>query len=109
MVAMTGFACSETMPKYLVGASCNENKKLKGDASDIATWIQKFGGKITSLMGMIAVVFLVYNAFLITTAAGDADRISQGKRGIMWTILGLMVAMFAYLIVKTVIVFMYTQ
>ncbi len=109
MVEMTGFACSETMPKYLVGASCNENKQLKGDASDIALWIQKFGGKITSLIGMIAVVLIVWNAFVLATSAGDTDKVSQGKKGILWTILGLAVTMFAYLIVKTVIVLMYTQ
>ena len=109
MVAMTGFGCDELMPKYLIGASCQQNKELKGDATDLAMWIQKFGGKITALMGIIAVVLIVWNAFTLTTAAGDADKISQGKRGIMWTILGLAVAMFAYLVVKTVIVLMFTQ
>ena len=106
---MTGFGCSETMPKYLVGASCEENSELKGDATDIAMWIQNFGGKITSLVGMIAVVLIVWNSFTLVTAAGDSDKISQGKKGIMWTLLGLAVIMFAYVIVKTVVVLMYTQ
>jgi hypothetical protein len=105
---MTGFECEELLPKYLVGASCVENKELKGDASDLALWIQKFGGKITSMIGIIAVVLIVWNAFNLVTAAGDTDKITQGKNGIIWTIVGLVLTMFAYVIVKTVIVLTYT-
>jgi len=106
---MTGFGCNELMPKYLVGANCVENSTLKGDATDIAVWVQKFGGKITGMIGMIAVVLIVWNAFKIVTAAGEEEKISQGKKGIMWTIIGLVLTMFAYVIVKTVIMLAYTQ
>ena len=58
---------------------------------------------------MIAVVLIVWNAFTIVTAAGDTDKIGNGKKGIMWTILGLALTMFAYIIVKTVIMLTYTQ
>jgi len=40
---------------------------------------------------------------------GDSEQISQGKKCILWTVLGLSVIMFAYIIVKTVIVLTYTQ
>ena len=53
---ITGLDCDELMPKYLVGANCAENSDLEGDATDIAVWIQKFGGKITGMISMIAVV-----------------------------------------------------
>ena len=109
MTEMTGFECQELLPKYLVGASCVENRELKGDASDLSLWIQKFGSKITALIGIIAVVLIVWNAFNLVTAAGDTDKITQGKNGIIWTIVGLALTMFAYVIVKTVIVLTYTQ
>ena len=107
--ASGGFECDELMPKYLIGANCIDNNNLKGDASDITMWIQKFGGKITGLIGMIAVVLIIWNAFNITTAAGDSEKISQGKKGLIWTIVGLGLTMFAYVIVKTVIMLTYTQ
>ena len=86
-----------------------ENRKLQGDATDFALWIQKFGGKITAMIGMVAVVLIVWNAFNIVTAAGEMEQIEQGKKGILWTILGLALTMFAYVIVKTVIALTYTQ
>jgi hypothetical protein len=109
MENITGFGCNETMSKYLVGANCVENSNLKGDATDIAVWIQKFGGKITGIISMIAVVLIVWNAFNLVTAVGDTDKITNSKNGIMWTIIGLAVTMFAYIIVKTVIILTYTQ
>jgi hypothetical protein len=102
MEAMTGFGCNELMPKYLIGASCAENSELKGDASDIAFWIQKFGGKITALISFIAVLFIVFNSFKILTAVGDTDQINSGKNGLKWAIIGLFLTMFAYLVVKSV-------
>ena len=103
--AMTDFECGDLLPKYLVGANCVENRKLQGDATDFALWIQKFGGKITAMIGMVAVVLIVWNAFNIVTAAGEMEQIEQGKKGILWTILGLALTMFAYVIVKTVTMF----
>ena len=106
---MTGFGCNELMPKYLVGASCEENEELQGDATDIAMWIQRFGGKITAVVGMLAVFLIVWNAFNMVTAAGDEDKIGNAKKGIMWTIIGLALIMFAYIIVKTVIMLTYSR
>ena len=109
LTGITGFKCNELLPKYLVGANCNENKTLEGDASDLAFWIQKIGGKIAGAIAMIAVVLIVWNAFNMVTAAGDEDKISTAKKGLMWAIIGLALTMFAYVIVKTVIMLAYTQ
>jgi len=38
---ITGFDCNETMPRYLVGANCEENKTLEGDATDLPCEITK--------------------------------------------------------------------
>jgi len=106
---ITGFGCNELMPRYLVGANCVENKTLEGDAIDLAVWIQKFGGKITSIITLLAVLLIIWNAFKIVSAAGDDTQISEAKKGIMWTIIGLALTMFAYIIVKTVIMLTYSQ
>ena len=41
MEEITGFDCNETMPRYLVGANCEENKTLEGDATDLSCEITK--------------------------------------------------------------------
>ena len=79
---ITGFDCNETMPRYLIGANCEENKTLEGDAADLAMLMQKFGGKITGMIGMIAVLFIIWNSFKIVTAAGDKTKISEAKQGL---------------------------
>ena len=107
--AITGFGCDDLMPKYLVGANCVDNKNLKGDASDVTNVIQKFGSKLTTLMGVIAVLMIIWNAFKIATAAGETEKIAEGNKRILWTVLGLAAAMFAYVVVKTVIILTYVQ
>ncbi len=106
--SMTGFGCSKLMPKYLLGASCQENKKLKGDASDITYWIQNFAGKITALIGVIVMILIIKNAMTIITSVGETEKITTAKKGIMWSLVGLGLTMFAYIIVKTVISLTYT-
>ena len=47
--------------------------------------MQKIGSKITSLMGLMAVALIVYNAFIIVTALDGIEKISQGKKGLYLT------------------------
>lgn len=89
-------------PKYLSGANW-EDRKYTGDARDITFWLQKLGGKITNYIAALAVLFMVYNGFMIVTAAGDEDQIRKAKQGIMWTAAGLVLLAFSYVIIKTVI------
>ncbi len=84
MEEITGFKCNDTMPRYLVGANCEENKTLEGDATDLAMLMQKFGGKITGMIGMIAVLFIIWNAFKIVAAAGDETKISEAKQAYIY-------------------------
>lgn len=89
-------------PKYLTGSNW-ESRKYKGDASDLTFWMQKFGNKITSYAAALAVLFIVFNGFMLVTAAGDEDQINKAKTGIRWALIGLVLLGFAYIIVKTVI------
>jgi len=84
MEGITGFKCNETMPRYLIGANCEDNKTLEGDATDLAMLMQKFGGKITGMIGMIAVLFIIWNSFKIVTAAGDETKISEAKQAYIY-------------------------
>lgn len=95
------------LPKYLVGASCQE--ELKGDARDITYWIQRFGKQITTFLAALAVLLIAWNAFGLVTAAGDSDQIATHKKALMWIGIGLAVAMFAYVIVKTAISLTFLQ
>ena len=97
-----GWTPDHLRPKYLTGANWNE-RILKGDNSDLTYWMQKFGGKITTGVASLAVLFIAYNGFMIVTASGNEEQIKNARTGILWTVLGLFVITFAYVLVKTVI------
>lgn len=88
-------------PKYQAGIS--RDGGLRGDASDLTHWLQRFGTKIAGAMAAIAVFFVVWNAFNLLIARGDADDISKAKKALTWIIFGLLITIFAYVLVKTVI------
>jgi len=89
-------------PKYLTGANW-ENRAYRGDGSDITFWLQKLGGRITNYIAVLAVLFIAFNGIMLVTAAGDEDQIKNAKKGIVWTLVALVLIAFAYIIVKTVV------
>ncbi len=99
--------CNQLLPKYLVGASCDT--ELKGDASDITYWLQKFSGQITTFIAAIAVLLIAWNAFGLVMAAGDSDQLANGKKALMWVGIGLLLTVFAYVIVKTALSLTFLQ
>jgi hypothetical protein len=70
---------------------------------DVVTVIEKGINYALSLIGLIVVVLFVYAGFLWTTAAGNDDQIKKA-RGIMTSaVIGMVIAVLAYGIVKIVI------
>ena len=100
-------SCKQLLPKYLVGASCDPD--LYGDARDITYWIQKFSGKITTFIAALAVLLIAWNAFGLVMAGGDTDTIATSKKALMWVGIGLLLVIFAYVIVKTAISLSFMQ
>lgn len=88
------------LPEHLVGA---DDKSLRGDASDITTLFQRFANGLTLLAGAIAVLFLIINGFVMVTSAGNTDQIGKAKKGLMWSVIGLLLIIMSYVIVKTVV------
>jgi predicted cobalt transporter CbtA len=97
---------SPDYPKHLVDAE--ETKELAGNASDITRFIQKIANGITTVAASIAVFFIVYNAFGLVKSAGDSDSIGNSKKGLIWSLAGLALIMFAYVLVKTIISIIYS-
>lgn len=45
-------------------------------------------------------VYLLYGAFLYTTAFGDEKKVEQGKKSITFALVGIVIATLAYLLVQ---------
>ena len=67
------------------------------------------GGNITmivnyflGLLGLIAVVFLIYAGVLLVTAGGQEDQVSKAKKIIVYAVIGIVVVLLSYAIVTFV-------
>jgi len=61
---------------------------------------------ITIIAGILAFFYLVYAGFTYLTAGGNADNAKKGQQGIINAIIGLIIIILAYAIVRAVISFM---
>ena len=77
--------------------------KWMGKPFIITYYIQKIATALTGLAAAVAVLFIVQNSFNLLTAAGGSEVITTSKKGLMWSVIGLVVIMGAYIVVKTVI------
>ena len=51
------------------------------------------------LMGTIAVIVIIIGGFVLITAQGESDKIDKGKDILKYAIIGLVIALFSYVIV----------
>lgn len=80
-----------------------------GNGQDACTWCQLmvlFKNIIDFMLYLIfplAAVMIVYGGFLIMTAAGSPAKIGKGREVITAAIVGLLIALFSYFIIDTII------
>lgn len=86
-------------PKHLVGV----NDTPTGDASDATRFLQRLAKGLMAIFATVAVFFVVYNALYFVISAGDSDKITKAKKAMTWIALGLLLVIFAYVLVKTII------
>lgn len=57
---------------------------------------------LIGLVGAIAVIVIIFGGFRYVTSTGDAGRIKQAKDTILYGVIGIVVALLAYAIVRFV-------
>lgn len=75
----------------------------QGPGGDLIGWVQATLNLVIGLTGLIAVGILVYSAIQYILAAGDEGKIDKATKGIIYAIVGLVVAFISVLIVNFVI------
>jgi hypothetical protein len=61
-----------------------------GDVS-VSTIIGRVLSIIIGVVGAIALAVFIYSGFLWMTSAGDKGKVTKGKDGMVWAILGLVI------------------
>lgn len=78
-------------------AGCTKPKKGVGQiASDLIN-------VVLGLVGVVAVVVIIYGGFTFMTSSGDTAKVAQGKRILIYGVIGLVVSILASVIVNFVI------
>lgn len=67
-------------------------------------FVQKFYGVGLSFIGAIALIGLMVGGYTILTSRGEPARVNSGKSWIFYSIAGLLLAIFGYVIIQTVLV-----
>lgn len=91
-------------PKYLPGMQTQRT----GSAKDITTVAQKATNVLIGFAGVVTVFFFVWNAVVLVLSVGGAEEITKAKRGLTWAAVGLVLIIFAYVIVKSIIFVTYS-
>lgn len=64
--------------------------------------ISKLFGCGVSLVGGVAILFIIYGGFLLLTSKGDPSRIRMGKEYVTYAIVGLLLAIFSFVLVEVI-------
>lgn len=71
---------------------------------DPLKFVEKFYGFGLSLVGGVAVLFILYGAYIVMTSQGNPDKLANGRSYIMYAIIGLLFAIFGYVFTQVVVV-----
>ena len=71
------------------GGGVKGSDALVKDVITILVWI----------VGIASVIVIIYGGILFTTSAGDSGKVKKGKDAILYGIVGLLIAILAYVIV----------
>ena len=74
-----------------------------GSGKDLGKAIKAVVNMLLFLLGAVAVVMIVIGGVKYTTSNGDASAVTSAKNTILYSVIGLVVAIMAYAIVNFVI------
>ncbi|HAU40300.1 MAG: hypothetical protein UV80_C0001G0058 [Candidatus Peregrinibacteria bacterium GW2011_GWF2_43_17] len=106
----TAFAAYEVPEEYqpsnIAESRADQNESTEGGdygATAVTYVLADLVSGLLGIVGVIAVYFLVANALSYASSFGQQDKIDKAKKGIMWSIAGLLIIMLSYSIVRFVI------
>ncbi len=93
VVAVTVIDC----PAGSTSTICDEYKSGK---KDVQYYIKTIINWFLYITGAAAVVMIIYSGFMYATSSGDANNVTKAKTTLMYSVIGLVVASLAWVIVN---------
>lgn len=85
-----------------VGVAQSNAARSGLDSTSITTLAQQLMYWLFGILGFLAVIGFVISGILYLTAAGDEDQIDRAKKAMMYSIIGIIVAMLGLIIFAAV-------
>ena len=79
------------------------NKDACEQGRDVNTIVRTIINVIIYIVGLLAVIMIVYGGILYTTSAGDPGKVKKAKDTILYGIVGLVIAVLAFAIVNFIL------
>ena len=96
VMAVSSVLCDQlTSEEDKAAAGCGSQK----GAGEVA---QAVINVVLGIVGVVAVVMMIYGGYVFLTSTGDASRVKKGQDAIKYGLIGLIVAILAYAIVAFV-------
>ena len=83
-------------------SECNIPEEHAG-SNNLMVTINTIVNVVLGVLGLLAVIVIIYGGFMFTTATGDASKVKKAKDTIMYGVIGLVIALLAYAIVNFVV------
>lgn len=84
-------------------ASGSSSELCKHKNDDIKTYLKNGINILLYVLGAIAVIMIIISGILYTTSGGNSGTVTKAKDTLLYSVVGLVVAIFAYAIVNFVI------
>jgi len=81
----------------------NQNCATGADRSTLQSKLATIINLLSILIGVVAVIMIIYGGFRYITSGGDATRVGNAKNTILYAIIGLIIVALAQVIVKFVL------
>lgn len=72
-------------------------------AGGVRTLLALTTGGIIAIGGVVAILAVIYSGFLMVTSGGDEGKREEAIKYLTWSIVGLLIMIFSYIIVKNII------
>lgn len=85
-------------------STCGEQTTVSGQCADVSIFvillidIARYG---FSIIGALALLFFIYGGFMMIISGGNSEKVEQGRNAMVAAVLGLVVAMGGYLLIRS--------
>lgn len=99
-VMVLSFALVPATADAQVSAGANKARGTGVAGSlDIGSWVTTGVNFLLYAVGVIAVIMIIWGGIKYATSAGDSNKVTSAKNTILYAVIGLIVAIFAFAIV----------